>query len=42
MNTEGIKIGKIILTGSQMYQVGIREMLCILSLHLGGGGLRRQ
>jgi len=33
MSTERIKIGNI---WGQIYQVGIREILCILSLHFGG------
>ena len=36
MSTERIKIGNIYLTEGQIYQVGIREILCILSLHFGG------
>jgi len=33
MNTEGIRIVKIFLTESQIYQVGISEILCSLSFH---------
>jgi len=33
VNTGGIEIGKISVTKSQIYQAGIREMLCILSPH---------
>ena len=39
MNTEGIEIGKTFFTESQIYQVGIRE---ILSISLGGSLMRRQ
>jgi len=33
VNTEGIEIVKIFLTESQIYQVGISEILCIISFH---------
>jgi len=36
LKTEGIEIGKIYVIESRIYQVGIREILYIFSLHLGG------
>ena len=39
MNTEGIDIGKTFFAESQIYQVGIRE---ILSISLGGSLMRRR
>jgi len=36
MNTEGTEIGKIFLTECQIYQVGIKEVLYILTLQFRG------